>query len=91
MEHCSLVKVELKAVVRHAVKNGAHERRERRGILVGLCVECCQQCQHGSVGEKMRDVIRELRVAQGQEEGSSGLSTVKPLERGFMSDVFQDT
>lgn len=30
------------------------------------------------------------RGAQGQEEGSSGLSTVKPLERGFMSDVFQN-
>lgn len=39
--------------MRHPVKDGAHEGREK-GMLVELCVECCQ---HGSVGGKRWGIL----------------------------------
>lgn len=60
VERCSLIKVELKAVVRHAVKNGAHGRREKRNTGRVVCwvlsAMSAWQCW-----EKMRDVIPQLR------------------------------
>ncbi len=65
MERCSLVKVEVRAVVvRHPVKNGAHGRRGKRSAgRVALGVLSARRCW-----ERMRHEIQEQTdVAQGRE------------------------
>lgn len=52
-----------------------------RGGQTELCLECCQ---HGSVGEKISDVIPEqTAAAQGQVKGSAGPRPLNPREAPF--------